>query len=277
MQGRARAARLHGLRRALADVARDERLHAASRTPIAAIKEERPSLHLSLPSNRVDTGPVAMTAAANVPAGEHHARAGGGDAADARHHLQDDHGRDDRARDRRGLRRGLHVAQALLHDRPAAGDVRRGAGHRRPRVPRARDRPPALRRERALHGARLRLQLRSQAAHALPVGGHGRSGAAAGQARVPAPRAARPPAPALPPRHPHLHARGSARPRRPRHRRTSSRPRGATAPASTPGPSTTTRRSGAARSPRTAATSSARPRVAAIPSSRCRGITSRAA
>jgi radical SAM superfamily enzyme YgiQ (UPF0313 family) len=33
---------------------------------IAAIKEERPDLHLSLPSNRVDTGPVALTAAANA-------------------------------------------------------------------------------------------------------------------------------------------------------------------------------------------------------------------
>jgi radical SAM superfamily enzyme YgiQ (UPF0313 family) len=32
---------------------------------IAGIKEQRPDLHLSLPSNRVDTGPVAMTAAAN--------------------------------------------------------------------------------------------------------------------------------------------------------------------------------------------------------------------
>ncbi len=32
---------------------------------IGAIKQERPSLHLSLPSNRVDTGPVALTAAAS--------------------------------------------------------------------------------------------------------------------------------------------------------------------------------------------------------------------
>jgi radical SAM superfamily enzyme YgiQ (UPF0313 family) len=32
---------------------------------IEGIKAERPELHLSLPSNRVDTGPVAMTAAAN--------------------------------------------------------------------------------------------------------------------------------------------------------------------------------------------------------------------
>jgi radical SAM superfamily enzyme YgiQ (UPF0313 family) len=32
---------------------------------IEGIKRERPSLHLSLPSNRVDTGPVAMTAAAS--------------------------------------------------------------------------------------------------------------------------------------------------------------------------------------------------------------------
>jgi radical SAM superfamily enzyme YgiQ (UPF0313 family) len=36
---------------------------------IAEIKRERPSLHLSLPSNRVDTGPVAMNAAANARQG----------------------------------------------------------------------------------------------------------------------------------------------------------------------------------------------------------------
>ncbi len=33
---------------------------------IEGIKERRPGLHLSLPSNRVDTGPVALTAAANA-------------------------------------------------------------------------------------------------------------------------------------------------------------------------------------------------------------------
>src|SRR6185295_18607973 len=36
---------------------------------ITEIKRERPSLHLSLPSNRVDTGPVAMNAAANARQG----------------------------------------------------------------------------------------------------------------------------------------------------------------------------------------------------------------
>ena len=36
---------------------------------IGEIKRERPSLHLSLPSNRVDTGPVAMNAAANARQG----------------------------------------------------------------------------------------------------------------------------------------------------------------------------------------------------------------
>jgi len=36
---------------------------------ISEIKRERPSLHLSLPSNRVDTGPVAMNAAANARQG----------------------------------------------------------------------------------------------------------------------------------------------------------------------------------------------------------------
>ena len=36
---------------------------------IGEIKRARPSLHLSLPSNRVDTGPVAMNAAANVRQG----------------------------------------------------------------------------------------------------------------------------------------------------------------------------------------------------------------
>ena len=33
---------------------------------IGEIKRARPSLHLSLPSNRVDTGPVALNAAANA-------------------------------------------------------------------------------------------------------------------------------------------------------------------------------------------------------------------
>ena len=33
---------------------------------IEGIKERMPNLHLSLPSNRVDTGPVALTAAANA-------------------------------------------------------------------------------------------------------------------------------------------------------------------------------------------------------------------
>src|SRR3954447_4792728 len=36
---------------------------------ITEIKRERPALHLSLPSNRVDTGPVAMNAAANARQG----------------------------------------------------------------------------------------------------------------------------------------------------------------------------------------------------------------
>ena len=49
------------------------------------------TLHLSLPSNRVDTGPVAHDRGSQLAPGVHHARARGGDAADARHHLQDDH------------------------------------------------------------------------------------------------------------------------------------------------------------------------------------------
>ena len=61
---RARAAGVHGLRRALAHVARDERLRRHRRRH-RRVKQERPSLHLSLPSNRVDTGPVALTAAAS--------------------------------------------------------------------------------------------------------------------------------------------------------------------------------------------------------------------
>ncbi|MEO6867059.1 MAG: radical SAM protein [Gaiellales bacterium] len=38
-------------------------------TAIVGIKEARPGLHLSLPSNRVDTGPIAMSAAANARQG----------------------------------------------------------------------------------------------------------------------------------------------------------------------------------------------------------------
>ena len=83
-----------------------------------------------------------------------HAGARGGHAADARHHLQDDHRRDDRAGDRGGLQGRLHEPEAVLHDRPAARDARRGAGHRRPRHPGARDRPARAPGRRALLGAR---------------------------------------------------------------------------------------------------------------------------
>ena len=70
-----------------------------------------------------------------------HAGARGGHAADARHHLQDDHRRDDRERDRGGVPGRVHQPQDVLHDRPAARDARRGAGDRRSRHPGARDRP----------------------------------------------------------------------------------------------------------------------------------------
>ena len=86
---------LHGLRRALADVARHERLHrrraghrarsrrAAATAPVAAIQ---PGRH----------GAGGDDRGSERAPGFDHARARGGDAADARHHLQDHHRRDDR-------------------------------------------------------------------------------------------------------------------------------------------------------------------------------------
>ena len=164
---------LHRLRRALADVARDERLHRRRSPRSRAIKAERPDLHLSLPSNRVDTGPVAHDRGSERAPGVDHARARGGDAADARHHLQDDHRRDDRERDRGRLQGRLHEPQDVLHDRPArARRTPRCRASSTSASGRARSAGEMLGTRRALHGARQRLELRAEAAHAVPVGGH---------------------------------------------------------------------------------------------------------
>ena len=108
-RGRARPARLHRLRRALADVARDERLHrhragdredqdaAADAAPVASVQ---PGRHRAGGADGRGQRPPELD----------HAGARGGHAADARHHLQDDHRRDDRARDRGGVPGRLHAA-----------------------------------------------------------------------------------------------------------------------------------------------------------------------
>ena len=122
-----------------------------SRRRSSGIKAARPELHLSLPSNRVDTGPVAMTAAANARQSLDHARARGGHAAHARHHLQDDHRRDDRGRDRGRLRGRLHRLKLYFMiglPRETHAEVQGivDLGIRAPR-----DRPRGARHERALH------------------------------------------------------------------------------------------------------------------------------
>ena len=111
---------------------------------IEGIKERMPDLHLSLPSNRVDTGPVAMTAAANA---RQSSITLAPEAATQRMRdiicktITDEMIENAIAA---AFQAGYTQPQDVLHDRPAARDARRGAGHRRSRHPGARDRPEVL-------------------------------------------------------------------------------------------------------------------------------------
>ena len=189
-QGRPRAAGLHRLRRALAHVARHQRLHgrraghrrdqarAAVAAPVTAIQ---PGRH----------GAGGDERRSERASGFDHPGARGGHAAHARHHLQDHHRRDDRAGDRGGLQGRLHVAEDVLHDRPAPRDFAEVQGI----VDLAYRAREIGRREvarRAVHRPRLGVQLRAEAAHAVPVGGHVVARPAPRQAGVPAPRDQRP-------------------------------------------------------------------------------------
>ena len=180
---------------------------------IEGIKQRMPDLHLSLPSNRVDTGPVALTAAANA---RQSSITLAPEAATQRMRdiicktITDE--MIERAIDAAfragytslkmyfmiGLPRETHAEVQGIVDLGVEG-ARDRAAHpgRRP-----------------LHRARQRLELHAEAAHALPVGGHVEPRPARGQAGLHAPGDADPPDPAVAPRRAHLDARGRAGPGR---------------------------------------------------------------
>ena len=220
---------------------------------IGEIKRARPSLHLSLPSNRVDTGPVAMNAAANARQGSITLAP---EAATQRMRdiicktITDEMIEQAIEAAFKAGYTSLKLYFMIGLPRETFAEVQGivdlglpGTGDRAARDP-----------ERAVHRPRLGLELRAEAAHAVPVGGHVVARPAARQAGVtcagpstagscgsrsttPAPRCSR--------------ARSAAATRSPA---TSSRRRGAPVRGSTPGRSTTRRRSGTRRSRRTGAT-----------------------
>ena len=124
----------HGLRRDFADEPVQRRLFlpAGAGARDGANGSPRSACSISLPSQRIDnvltdtlreTQKVRKTAPDAGPRGGH--------SAPARRHQQGrDRGRPDPLGDGR-VRAGLVVGQALFHDRPAHGDGRGRAGHRR--------------------------------------------------------------------------------------------------------------------------------------------------
>ena len=175
---------------------------------IEGIKARAPGLHLSLPSNRVDTGPVALTAAANA---RQSSITLAPEAATQRMRdiicktITDEM---IESAIEASFKAGYSSLKMYFMIGLPARDACGGAGHRRPRDPGARDRPAQG--GRAVLGARQRLELRAQAAHAVPVGGHVEPRSAGGQAGLHAPGDADAPDPALAARSAHLDAGGSA-------------------------------------------------------------------